>query len=193
MRKFVACDSALKMGLFDGWIAGGSGRDSLDEEWEKQQAMLKLRRAPEKERGEFFSQVEKRREDASKKQNDMWGWQTKNYGEGEDPITEWRKRRESGQIPDMEDQYDEAEAKGGIPFPMASFGVGGEFGVGGKFDNGLRFDLRLPYADQGYIDDDADFMGKIGNFFSGNKKEKKKPVEKTETEVKPKPKWPWEQ
>ena len=43
----------------------------------------------------------------------------------------------------------EDEPKGGIPMPMASFGVGGEFGTGGKYDNGERFDLRLPFADQG--------------------------------------------
>jgi hypothetical protein len=36
---------------------------------------------------------------------------------------------------------------------MASFGVGGEAGVGGKYDNGERFDLRLPYADEGWIEE----------------------------------------
>lgn len=40
----------------------------------------------------------------------------------------------------------------------------------GKFDNGGRFDLRLPYADQGYVDEDADVMGKISSFFGGGKK-----------------------
>ena len=39
-----------------------------------------------------------------------------------------------------------------------------------KYDNGGRFDLRLPYADQGYVDEDADVMGKIAGFFGGNKK-----------------------
>lgn len=79
------------------------------------------------------------------------------------------------------------------PIPMASFGVGGEFGVGGKFDNGGRFDLRLPYADQGYVDEDADVMKKIGNFFGGGNKKKavepepEPPVE----EEKPKKMWPF--
>jgi hypothetical protein len=45
--------------------------------------------------------------------------------------------------------------------------------VGGKYDNGGRFDLRLPYADQGYVDDDADVMGKIAGFFGGGNKKKK--------------------
>jgi hypothetical protein len=34
----------------------------------------------------------------------MWSWQTKTYKKGEDPIDEWRKRRESGVISDLEDQ-----------------------------------------------------------------------------------------
>ncbi len=35
--------------------------------------------------------------------------------------------------------------KGGIPFPMASFGMP-------EFDGGERFDLRGPYADEGWVD-----------------------------------------
>jgi hypothetical protein len=42
--------------------------------------------------------------------------------------------------------------------------------VGGKFDNGGRFDLRLPYADQGYVSDDADVMGKLSSLFGGGGK-----------------------
>ena len=38
------------------------------------------------------------------------------------------------------------------------------------YDNGERFDLRLPYADQGYVDEDADVMGKMANFFGFGKK-----------------------
>ena len=67
---------------------------------------------------------------------------------------------------------------------MASFGVGGEFGVGGKYDNGGRFDLRLPYADQGYVDEDADFMGKLFG-------KKKKPAPKVEEKKEPPKKKGW--
>ena len=62
---------------------------------------------------------------------------------------------------------------------MASFGVGGEFGVGGKFDNGGRFDLRLPYAEQGWVDEDAEPFS-FANIFGGGKKKSK------EAEVQPK-------
>ena len=63
--------------------------------------------------------------------------------------------------------------------------------LSGKFDNGGRFDLRLPYADQGYIDDDADVMGKIGNFFGGKKKKAEEPPPPAPEPPKKK-KWPWE-
>jgi len=117
------------MGLFDKWSAGGSGKDRLDEEWEKQQAILADRRKPQAERDAYFAQVESRRAEATKKQMDMWSWQTKTYKKGEDPIDEWRKRRANGQISDLDDQYGDPKEIGGIPLPMASFGVGGEFGV----------------------------------------------------------------
>jgi hypothetical protein len=63
----------------------------------------------------------------------------------------------------------------------------------GKFDNGGRFDLRLPYADQGYVDEDADVMGKIGSFFGGGKKKKVEPPApaKKEEPKKKKNSWPW--
>lgn len=126
--------TALNMGLFDGkkfgaFSSGGTGKDSLDEEWEKQQQILANRRKPKSERDAYFQSVETRRAEASKKQNDNWAWQTKTYKKGEDPINEWRKRRESGVISDLDDQYGDPKKVGGIPLPMPSFGVGGEFGV----------------------------------------------------------------
>lgn len=122
----------LHMGLFDRFVAGGNGRDDLDDEFEKQQAILAARRAPQSERNKYFGEVDKRRRRADKEREDNWGWQTKQYKKGEDPIDEWKKRRESGVISDLEDQYGDPKKIGGIPLPMASFGVGGEFGVGGK-------------------------------------------------------------
>lgn len=186
----LTSSTSLQMGLFDNWSAGGSGNSkaALDEEWEKQQEILRNRRKPKAERDEYFRNVERRRQAASKKQQEMWSWQTKSYKKGEDPIDEWKKRRESGEISDLDNQYGDPKKIGGIPLPMASFGVGGEFGVGGKFDNGGRFDLRLPYADQGYVDEDADVMSRLGSMFGGKKKVEKAPNE----EPKKANKWPWE-
>merc|ERR1712238_416645 len=141
-------------------------------EWEKQQEILKRRRAPESERKQYFEKTWERRVKATKTQNDKWDWQTKRYKKGEDPIDEWRKKRESGDISDLENQYGDPKKIGGIP---------------------------LPYADQGYEDDDADVMKKIGNFFSGGKvKEKAKAVSKKNKPAKTPTKketklWPWQQ
>ena len=185
--------SRLEMGFFDNFRGAGSGKDQLDEQWEVQQQILEARRKPKSERDAYFKKVEERRVAESKKQQEMWAWQTKQYGKGEDPLTEWKKRRESGQISDLDDQYGDPKKIGGIPLPMASFGVGGEFGVGGKYDNGGRFDLRLPYADQGYVDEEADVMSRLGNMFGGKKKESpKKGIDDTKEEPpKKKSGWPW--
>jgi hypothetical protein len=173
----------LHMGLFDKFSAFGSGasKERLDEQWEAQQEILRNRRKPAAERDAYFQKVEQRRADASKKQTDQWAWQTKTYAKGEDPINEWKKRRADGTISDLDNQYGDPKKIGGIPLPSASFGVGGEFGVGGKYDNGGRFDLRLPYADQGYVDEDADFMGKLGAMFTGGSKKPAKATTATDT------------
>lgn len=175
--------SSTSLDFFKGGT--GASKESLDEQWEAQQELLKLRRAPEEDRDKYFQKVDERRADATQEQIDKWAWQRKQYKKGEDPIDEWRKRRESGQISDLDNQYGDPKKVGGIPLPMASFGVGGEFGVGGKFDNGGRFDLRLPYADQGYVDEDAEPFS-FGNFFGGGKK-KKEEAKETEPEVKEEP------
>jgi hypothetical protein len=177
-------------GLFDKFTAGGSGnsQESLDEEWKKQQEILKFRRSSSEDRAKYFEGVEARRAEATKEQRDKWAWQTKQYKKGEDPIDEWKKRRASGQISNLDDQYGDEKSKGGIPLPMASFGVGGEFGVGGKFDNGGRFDLRLPYAEQGYVDEDSDIGAKIANFFGMKKKDEPQVVQQEKEPEPPKKK-----
>jgi hypothetical protein len=185
--------SQLSMGLFDGFLgANRPSNEKLDEEWEKQQEILRRRRGSQQDRDKYFEDVEKRRVEASVKQKEMWAWQTKSYKKGEDPIDEWKKRRANGQISDLENQYGDPKKIGGIPIPGASFGVGGEFGVGGKFDNGGRFDLRLPYADQGYVDEDSDVMGKIFGKKKKSSKDASGAAPKIEDVKQKKSLWPWE-
>jgi hypothetical protein len=112
---------------------GSASKCDLDDQWEAQQEILRARRAPQSERDKYFRQVEERRAAASTKQTKMWSWQTKQYEKGEDPIDEWKKRRADGSISDLDNQYGDPKKIGGIPLPMASFGVGGEFG--GKGEN----------------------------------------------------------
>jgi len=61
----------------------------------------------------------------------------------------------------------------------------------GKFDNGGRFDLRLPYAEQGYVDEESDVMGKLASFFGGGKKKEPAPEPVKEEPPKKKGGWPW--
>lgn len=42
-----------------------------------------------------------------------------------------------------------------------------------EYDGGERFDLRLPYVDNGWVDEEADMGKQIGRFFGFGKKEKK--------------------
>ena len=124
--------TALQMGMFDFErfsAFGSANKDDLDEQWEAQQEILRNRRKPQADRDAYFEKVAEKRAKASKKQNEMWGWQTKNYAKGEDPLNEWKKRRADGTISDLNDQYGDPKKIGGIPLPSASFGVGGEFGV----------------------------------------------------------------
>jgi hypothetical protein len=74
---------------------------------------------------------------------------------GEDPLIAWERQREKERTAGTwkEVGYGE-EPKRGIILPWPSFGIP-------RFDYGERFDLRLPYVDEGYVDEDADIMGKI--------------------------------
>ena len=92
----------------------------LDEQWEAQQELLRLRQASPVEREKYFKSVEDRR--ITEEQIDKWAWQRKECARGEDPIDEWRKRRASDQISDLENQYGDPKTVGGIPIPSASLG-----------------------------------------------------------------------
>lgn len=52
-----ASSSTSLYGLFDNWSAGGSGKDELDEQWEKQQEILKFRRSSSENKAKYFSDV----------------------------------------------------------------------------------------------------------------------------------------
>ena len=119
LRKWQSAPSSSSALRFFG---GGSGAKDLDEQWEAQQELLRLRQASPAERERYFKSVEDRRIAATEEQIDKWAWQRREYARGEDPIDEWRKRRASGQISDLENQYGDPRTVGGIPIPSASFG-----------------------------------------------------------------------
>lgn len=116
-----------------------------DAQLAEQQAILARRRDPQAQ-AESLQRTEAARQKASEEAVDKIAWQR---DESADPLGEWKRRQQAGEVNPL--GYED-EPKGGIPMPMASFGVGGEFGTGGKYDNGERFDLRLPYVDQGWVE-----------------------------------------
>ncbi|KAJ1447353.1 hypothetical protein M885DRAFT_624448 [Pelagophyceae sp. CCMP2097] len=153
-------------------VSRGAAPPGEDDAWKdaqvlEQKAMLKRRRSSAA-KDEYFNDVNQRRAAATKEQVTKWAFQTDMTV---DPMIEWKRLRESGEIGDLKTGLgtDGEMREGGIPLPLPSFGVGGEFGVGGQYDGGERFDLRLPYVDRGYEDPEADVMGKMMRFFSGQK------------------------
>lgn len=119
-----------------------------DEAFREQQEIL-ARRRDKKRNAEHFKGIEKRRQDLE----EYYDARRLKVPVGEDPLIAWQKLKDDGMI--GEASYDEDD-EGGIPLPMASFGIP-------KYDNGGRFDLRLPHVEVGYTDPDADIMSKAGN------------------------------
>lgn len=116
----------------------------IDRAYREQLEVAERRRNPERYRAKI-RQTEERRARASRAYEEKFAWQR-----SKDPLAEFKKRQKQGKVAPL--GYEEVP-KGGIQLPSASFGVGGEFGVGGKYDNGERFDLRLPFAEQGWVDE----------------------------------------
>ena len=165
------------MGMFD-FFKPTQGDDPKwkDEQLAAQREILERRRSKDK-RSAYMQKVEagRRKRDA---EVNMWKFQ---QDKTQDPLIGWKKLREQGKIKDLKR---EEVPEGGIPLPMASFGVP-------EYDEGGRFDLRLPYVDQGWVDEDADVMG---NIFGGKKKKApaKSDPKKEPPKAKPDFKWPWE-
>lgn len=160
--------AAPQANIFDNLFGGESEsvRAAKDQAFEEQQAILARRKNP-KANADYLRGVEERRRKDATNFMDKINWQrdTKN-----DPLIEFKKRQAEDKVKPL--GYEDVP-KGGIQFPMASFGVGGEFGVGGKYDNGERFDLRLPYVDQGWVEGEGEEVGEKvpfwENLLSGGK------------------------
>lgn len=148
------------MGFFDDMFKKNEAAEAQKEEQMRaQQEILNRRRNPAASRA-YASELAARRQAANKKAQDSIAWQRT---ENVDPIIEFKKRKAAGNLNKM--GYED-EPKGGLPLPMASFGVGGEFGLGGKYDNGERFDLRLPYAERGWTEENDTEQVESVDFFA---------------------------
>jgi hypothetical protein len=143
-------------------------KEAKDEQFRIQQEMLQRR----KNKGvmkNYFEGVEKRRKEvseeaASKKWKD---------DSNKDPLGKWLEAKKQGKINPLgyEPAPSRSDSKLGfnIVIPVNPIGIP-------KYDNGERFDLRLPYAETGYEDPEADVIGKfmkgISGLFGGKPKAK---------------------
>ena len=145
-----------------------SNKKSEQEEQLRIQKEILARRKNPKAKAELFDKVEKRRISASETmKKTLWAEITKN---DIDPLEKWKVAKTKGEIKDLGyekispvDEKKKSIIGFSIPIIQSPIDVP-------SYDNGQRFDLRLPYAERGYEDPEADFMGKLLNFFSGGEK-----------------------
>ena len=157
------CSQALSMSIFDDLklIFSDEGKKNRaefeqrerDEMREAQQEVLERRRNPAKMRAYEQEKLNNRvKLDAERKVYDFQSKVEKGY----DPLSDWTRLRNEGKILIGKDlKRDETTSR---------------LGSEGLID--VRVDERMPYIDQGYVSEDADFMGQLMNIFGGGKKNK---------------------
>lgn len=133
-----------------GWGRTKEMDEGKEEMWRQQQEILKERRSGSTR---AVDETNQRRAEVQKKFNEKKA----------------KKQRQRSALargeamPEDEDfkkPYNEEE-EGGIIIPIAPFGIP-------KFDNGERFDLKLPYVDEGWVDESgADPFQWAKDLFSG--------------------------
>ena len=143
-------DDKKGSGLFEWWRSSDEdnskfGAKAAEKAYQNQLKILEARR-DKKKGAQRAQQVKERRAKVSRKMRGI-------------------DKEEKPKAKSKKPLYDEPERS--IPIPMASFGIP-------EFDGGERFDLKGPYVDEGYVDEDADIMGKIfGGLFRGKGKKNK--------------------
>mmetsp|Transcript_30615 Transcript_30615/g.93576 ORF Transcript_30615/g.93576 Transcript_30615/m.93576 type:complete len:187 (-) Transcript_30615:68-628(-) len=155
-------------------VSLGAKKDDAwkEEMWQEQQKMLKRRRSGEQNK-QYFQAVAQRRKDAT------------------EALRKKEEARERGDVPPLKNNLgpDGVERKGGIPVPIASFGLP-------MYDQGERFDLRSKYVENPKVDDAADWKNVF--FGSANKKktsssDKKQSASEKTSSGRAAFRWPWEQ
>jgi hypothetical protein len=126
-----------------------SDQRERDEMIAAQEQIMERRNNPEKMEQYERDVVERRRN--LKEEKAVWDFQQKADG---DPLDDWKRLRQEGKIKVGSDlERDEGSRR---------------LGSEGLVE--VRVDERMPYIDQGYVDDNADFMGNIMGMFGGKKK-----------------------
>mmetsp|Transcript_12819 Transcript_12819/g.11629 ORF Transcript_12819/g.11629 Transcript_12819/m.11629 type:complete len:133 (+) Transcript_12819:120-518(+) len=118
---------------------------------------------------EYFESVDEKRANVIKETNKTLWSKSK---DSIDPLDKWKEAKKNGLIKPLgyEPEPSKSSSKTGVNIiiPINPIGIP-------KYDAGERFDIRLPYAERGYEDPDADVMGKfvsgISSLFGIKKKE----------------------
>lgn len=121
-----------------------------DEQERAQQEILERRRNPNKMR-KYEEDVVERRSGLDEERS-VWDFQNNNTGE--DPMNAWNRLRREGKIK--------------VGSELERDPTTSRLGSEGLVD--VRTDERLPYIDQGYVDEDSDVMGNFMKMFGGGKK-----------------------
>lgn len=148
------------MGIFDDLklIFSDEGKANREEyervEREKQEAaqreIMERRRNPNK-MAEYEQDVRSRRKNLQEDQ-ELWSFQQE-VG-GDDPLNTWTQLKAEGKIKSSSDiERDPTSSR-----------------LGSEGLQEIRTDDKLPYIDQGYVDESADVLGNFKNMFGGKKK-----------------------
>ena len=129
----------INAGLFD-FLQNNKDVGGRDPMFEKQQEILKKRR----QNVNLEKEINERR-------RRVGGYMKKNLPEAEMRKINAENERKAKAL-------SKEAMKGGIPLPMASFGMP-------EFDGGERFDLKGPYADEGWVDETDDGLGFFSRLF----------------------------
>uniref|UniRef100_A0A7R9Z6V8 Uncharacterized protein n=1 Tax=Pseudictyota dubia TaxID=2749911 RepID=A0A7R9Z6V8_9STRA len=116
-----------------------------------QREIMERRRNPNKME-EYMEGIEKNRAKLQE-EKEVYDFQQK-VEEGYDPLGDWKRLRKEGKVILGDDLERD---------PTSS-----RLGSEGLQD--VRVDERMPYIDQGYVDEDSDVMGKLFGVFGGKKK-----------------------
>uniref|UniRef100_A0A7S2LQ95 Uncharacterized protein n=1 Tax=Leptocylindrus danicus TaxID=163516 RepID=A0A7S2LQ95_9STRA len=161
LRRQQISSTGLSMGFFDDLAfifseEGKKNRAAYDEREraemeEAQRIIIERRKNPEK-MAEYEQKIMEKRAKLQE-ERDVWDFQNR-VQDGFDPLTEWNTLRKEGKIQVGSDlERDEGSRR---------------LGSEGLVD--VRVDERMPYIDQGYVDEDADVMGNFMKLFGGKKK-----------------------
>lgn len=159
-NSFIRQSDIIKRDIHVYHLKNAKKDNDKEEQFKLQQEMLRMRKDKKKMKEYFEKREDERKEVSKKAKSTIW------TNEKGDPLSSWKKAKDEGKIKNL--GYEEV--------PPSLFGTlvvpGNPIGRP-EMDNGERFDLRLPYAERGYEDPDADVMGKFMNIFSKKKADRK--------------------